>query len=210
MDTHGAVKLKAEAFGWLAVAIAPHDRPFAFSLIDRAMAIYGDPKNEQDFRSWSSYGGRAAFAARMVGQAQEIGYPDMELLVDRVLAMRPTDADAWSPRDIREGSIRAAKMLALVDPGCAKQVLLSVAPQDETVEGAREVRDNLDLLQAWALADIEYAVRVIERSAGASKGETPWTNYLIHTIELLTAPAEERPALMLRHQGGFWSPGEDL
>jgi hypothetical protein len=134
----------------------------------------------------------------------------MGLLVNRVLAMRPTGDEGWSPRDGQKASIITAKLLALVDPECAKQILLAVAPNDPTPEGVRSVMENLDLLQAWALADLGHAVKVIESWVDASKGKNFWTNYLIHTLELLTTPPEERVREMLRRQGGSWVPGAEL
>ena len=38
-EGHGGEKYQAEAFGWLAVAIAPKDKARAFALIDRALAM---------------------------------------------------------------------------------------------------------------------------------------------------------------------------
>jgi hypothetical protein len=39
MNGHGAKKYQAEAFGWLAVALAPRDPARSRALIDRALAM---------------------------------------------------------------------------------------------------------------------------------------------------------------------------
>ena len=208
MDTHGAAKMKAEALGWMAVAVAPRDRQFAHSLIDKSMAIYWD--QAQEFRSWSNFGGRTAFAAFVVVQAKGVGYPDMGLLINRVLAMRPAGTDVWSPRDSQQASILTAAILAMVDPECARQILPSAAPQQPAVEGAGAVIENLDLLQAWALIDPEYTVKLIESRVDAAKGNDFWTNYLVYTLDLLTTPPDQRAEVLLRHSGGRWFPGTEL
>ena len=86
---------KAAAFGWLATAIAPKDPALAHSLIDRAFAIYLHPSD----RSQHLYGG--AIVPRKPPcwriKPRLAGYPDMESAIYRVLAMRPTTKDAWSP-----------------------------------------------------------------------------------------------------------------
>ena len=209
MDTHGAAKMKAEALGWMAKAVAPRDRQFAHSLIDKSMGIYWD--RAEEFRSWSSFGGRMAFAAFVVSQAKEVGYPDMGLLINRVLAMRPVGTDVFSsPRYNQRASILTAKTLAMIDPGCAEHILLSVAPRDPTAQGVLAVTEDADLLQAWALIDLEYAVKLIEFRVEASKGNDFWKDPLIRTLDLLTAPPDQRAEVLLRYGGGGWFPGTDL
>ena len=136
-------------------------------------------------------------------------YPDMGLLINRVLAMRPAGTDVWSPRDSQQASILTAMTLAMVDAECAKQILRSAAPQQPAAEGAGAVMENLDLLQAWALIDLEYTVRLIESRVEASKGNDFWSNYLICTLELLTTPPEQRVQVLLRHSGGHRFPGTE-
>ncbi|MGA2257764.1 MAG: carboxypeptidase-like regulatory domain-containing protein, partial [Thermoguttaceae bacterium] len=210
MSAFGAVKTKAEAFGWMATAVAPRNRQLAHSLIDRGMAIYEDPKEAQGFRSWSNYGGRTVFAACLVVHARQVGYPDMAGLIRRVLAMRPAGNDEWSPRENRATSIRAAKILALVDPGCALELLETVTPTDKMPEGAVDMMQDLDLLQAWVLIDFDYTASVIESQAKSAGKERQWTNYLIQSLELLNTPPADRIRPLLNNQGGFWFPEEEL
>ena len=100
MDTYAAAKTKAEAYGWLAAAVAPQDRQTACSLIDNSISLF--EKNAQEMQGWSSSGGRGAYAARVVAQANAIGYPDMGSLIDRVLAMRPLADEVSSPRALQK------------------------------------------------------------------------------------------------------------
>jgi len=208
MDSHAAVKTKAEALGWLAKAVAPRDQQFAHGLIDKSMAIYwGQP---EEFRGWSSWGGRTAMAAFVVSQASEIGYPDMGLLLNRVLAMRPSGTDVWSPRDSQQAAIRTAGILAMVDPECARQVLLSAVPQQPATEGALSAMENLELLQAWALIDGDYAVTLIESRVDAAEGNDFGAGNLISVLDLLTTSPDQRAEVLLRLGGGRWFPGTEL
>jgi hypothetical protein len=89
---------QAEAFGWLAVALAPRDRPRAFALIDRALAMMIDQQDWGSRSAWS--GGEMAGAAHVAACARQIGYPDMESVIVRVMAARPSDSrNASSDRD---------------------------------------------------------------------------------------------------------------
>ena len=75
-EGHGAEKHQAEAFGWLAVAIAPKDKAKAFALIDRALAMPID--KPEPFGSYTYFGGALASSAGIALNARKIGYPDME------------------------------------------------------------------------------------------------------------------------------------
>lgn len=210
MDTHGALKIQAEAYGWLAVAIAPHDKPRACSLIDKSMAIYWDDARE--FRSWRSYGGRTAMAARVVSQAGQIGYPDMEVLINRVLAMRPMEAEWFSPREIAETSVLTAKILALVDPGCARELLETVQQEGDWLDTRDDQGvDPRDWYQAWGLADFKHSAAHVERRLEAAGDSTDFglsLGGLVGLLEVLTTPPAERAEVLLHHNGGFWFPGD--
>ena len=121
------------ALGWVAVAVAPRDKPLACSLIDRAFAILMAPDTAES--SPGTYGGWPARAAFLAVQAQRIGYPDMESVVYRVLACRPTrrtgllasDMESWNRRSFM------AAFLGLVDPQAARDILDSIEPQRQAI-----------------------------------------------------------------------------
>ena len=92
---------QAEAYGWLAVALAPRDRARANSLIDRALAMMIFQRDWAGRSAWS--GGEMAGAAHVALCARRIGYPDMESVVMRVLAARPM-AGAARPQTDPPGS----------------------------------------------------------------------------------------------------------
>ncbi|MGD0518900.1 MAG: hypothetical protein ABSA26_15295, partial [Thermoguttaceae bacterium] len=71
--------------------------------------------------------------------------------------------------------------------------------------------DARDWYQAWALADLAETVDYWQRQMETARTNPDFKldqTGLDATLELLTAPAAERPQLMLRHIG-HWLPGED-
>jgi protocatechuate 3,4-dioxygenase beta subunit len=205
----GDAKTKAEAFAWVAVAVAPRDKQLACSLIDRSLAIYREEPDE--FRPWSNYGAPSVFAARVAGQARQIGYPDMESVVARVLALRQVEGYE-SPARVTESHVATAMILALTDPATASQILRSVEPRKDVIgTGHSSIRRQYWLL-AWALADLPHAVELFDLELGTLKEKGAidlQDNGMAGMIEILTIPAEERAWRLLRHFGVFWFPGEE-
>jgi hypothetical protein len=208
MDTFAALKTKAEAYGWLAAAVAPKDRQTAWSLVDKSISLF--EKNAQEMRGWNSSGGRGAYAARVVTQANAIGYPDMRSLIDRVLAMRPLAEEVSSPHELQKATVIMAKLLALVDPETARHLLETVAPRiDQYTDFDYSGVVARDWYQAWALANLAQSVSYWQGQLEAVRTNPDFKldqNSLDATLELLTTPATDRPQLMLR---GHWFPGED-
>lgn len=209
MDSYAASKMQTEAYGWMAVAIAPHDKLRARSLIDKCATAYWD--GAQEYRSWSGSGGRSVRAALLVSQAGQTGYPEMDTLISRVLAMRPNAAEGYSPREIAETSVVMAKVIALVDPGRARQLLDTLQPRGDQLE--RQGIEPRDWLQAWALADLQHAEELFERALETAKdnGEfSPSRSGVTAMLEVLTTPPSERAELLLRRAGGYWFPGTEF
>jgi RNA polymerase sigma factor (sigma-70 family) len=209
MDSYAAPKMKAEAFGWLAVALAPHDKSLAYSLIDRSLAMYLD--RPETVRGWSNYGGRSVMAARVASQALEIGYPHMESVVARVLAMRATGQED-SPARVAESHVATAMVLALVDPGTARQMLEAVEPRSSLIGTAYSSIGRPHWFQAWALADPARAALLFEKELAALKdkpGADLSGSGVLEMVELLTIPPRDRAYHLLRRSGSFWFPGEE-
>jgi RNA polymerase sigma factor (sigma-70 family) len=200
---------QAEAFGWLAVALAPRDRARAFGLIDRALAMM------IDHRDWAGSDREMAAAARIALCARRIGYPDMESAIVRVLAAQPGDErNALSNRGRMIQSItEATVLLALIDPDAARTVL-------EQIE-ARGGLDPITLwntrepwLTAWALVDLKKAEALFEAGLAAIEGENEIrvrnAGSFSMTELLATPPHRREEALGKRSFGGFWWPGRPL
>ena len=209
MDSYAASKMQTEAYGWVAVRIAPHNKARACSLIDKSLTAYWD--GAQEYRSWSGSGGRSVRAALLVSQAGQVGHPEMDALISRALAMRPNAAEGYSPREIAEYSVVMAKVIALVDPSRARQLLETLGPTGDQLEG--QGIEPRDWLQAWALADLEHAEELFERALETASDNaefSPSESGLTAMLEVLTTPPSDRAALLLRHAGGYWFPGTEF
>jgi hypothetical protein len=95
--------------------------------------------------------------------ARRIGYPDMDSVVMRVIAARPTDSrNASTDRTSLGRAIAVSTVsLALVDPAAARTVL----EQLESRAGfdlATEWRTREAWLIAWSLVDLQKARAVFE------------------------------------------------
>jgi hypothetical protein len=204
---------QAEAFGWLAVALAPRDRARAYSLIDRALDMMID-QQDWAWRSASS-GGEMAGAAHVALCARRIGYPDMESVVMRVIAARRSRGrDASSERTRLVHAIAVSTVsLALVDPDAARTVLEQIEAR-AGFDPATEWSTCEPWLVAWSLVDLEKAQAVFEstlKSLDQRKEVNLWGTGLFETVKVLTAPPDRREeALEERAGGASWRPGADL
>ena len=195
---------QAAAFGWLAVALAPRDRARAFGLIDRALAMMidhrdqvGQPEDE------------TAVAARIAICAQRIGYPDMESVVMRVMATRSAgDSRADGPSLLRYGT-QAAIALALIDPGATRTMLEQIEARS-ALDPTKMQSDRAPWLIAWSLVDLKRAEALFEAGLteldGAKDGHL-WNTGFFEMVEFLVKSPDRRvEALGERSSGGFWWP----
>ena len=145
----------------LAELIGTHDSALACSLIDRSMAglLRAKPATDEA----TAHRPAAVQAARLTVVARKVGYGDMEGLVLRVLALRPTPGKSDSPLPARDTTIEIAGVLALTDPASARPMLQTLEPTAETIE------DRAAWLQAWALADPRHAAELAEKELAQMK-----------------------------------------
>ena len=97
MKSFAADKMQAEAFAWLAVAVAPRDRARAVALIDRALALPVDrPREVPELDQFRRRDGGGRPHRR---RARHAGYPDMDSVIMRVMATRtsPGGRDSSTP-----------------------------------------------------------------------------------------------------------------
>jgi len=201
----GIAQWQAGAFGWLAVALAPRDRARAFGLIDRALAMMIDNRDA----TWPD--DEIAVAARIAVCARRIGYPDMESVIMRVMAARPSDSPGadWRHERLMRSAAQAAVALAPMDPETARTVLAELEARsglDPTKE--RDVREAW--LMAWALVDLKRAEALVEARLIALDGAKEvdlWNAGFFQMVEFLLKPLHRREeALGERSSGGFWWP----
>lgn len=169
----------------LAVAVAPHDKPRAHRLIDKAVVEF--EKHSHEFRSWS---GKAPFAALLVLDAQQASYPEMGNLLTWALTQRPSNAnDAYDSRNRDEQILKQAMLLSFVDATTARQALETLG--NPTVLAERATNESREWLFALALVMPEAAQLLIDRQI---KRVHDHPNELMRTgmIELISILIERR------------------
>jgi hypothetical protein len=206
-----SVQAKAEALGWVAVAIASSDSKRTWKLIDEALDPCVGPQGNSP-RYWRIRGGRSTRAALLAVQAKEIGYPDMESVVHRVLASRMSTKESYSVAAVTKSHVTMAMVLALVDPGTAREVLQSVEPQMEAIGSEASGIRRDAWLQAWALADPGQFPQRLERELSMAKDNpdpnTRWYD-IAQMASILIVPPAERLERIARRLGGVWTPGQE-
>ncbi len=187
------VRYRTEALVHVAVVVASRDRKLAWALIDKALDLY--LANAEAFRSWRNYVGRSTFAAWTAGQAQIVGYPDLASAVARTLACRPSLQDAHSPAHALETQVRMAKVLALVDPVVARQMLEAVIPQQALLGSGYSGFERQDWLLARCLADPVGGLALVDEAIAKLDPRQEMAFYhcgVLQLAELLTATPEQR------------------
>ncbi len=130
-----------------------------------------------------------AFLAPLAGQ---IGYPDMQSMVWRVLACRPT-----TPYLVTS-SVNMAEVLALVDPEAAAELLRSAERWSELSGSQPRLWIDYDHTSvAWALADLTRAEEVFQRELEKVKKTDPSRRNisqggLLPMVDMLATPPSER------------------
>jgi hypothetical protein len=213
MKGHAADKMRAEALGWLAVAMAPRDRARAWALIDRALAIPID--HPEPFQSWTYFGAATASAARIAACARHIGYPDMDSAILRVMTTRPGGASGGfqdPAMQILSATI-AAVPLALVDPSSARTLLQQIEERSGLDPVALAKVAGEDWLRAWALADLKKAESLFEAALAALEGARQVNLQaagFFKMVEVLAAPPHRREAIVYGEHSAAWHPGNQL
>ena len=203
---------QAEAFGWLAVALAPRDRARAWTLIDRALAILID--HPDPFARSASSGGEMASAAHIAECARRIGYPDMESAIMRVMACRPIGSRGAGDRASLIHSIAVAAIpLALIDPDAARTVLEQVESRGGLDPAALpQVREPW--LTAWALVDLKKAQALVDSELAAldatAKPDLQRTSFFPMVRILAILPQRREEAVIDGQFGAYWRPGYHL
>jgi len=181
---------KAEACGWLAASVAPRNKDLAFSLIDRGLAAL-----PQSSEKVAVEGGRGSVGAFLAVQARQIGYPDMESVVYRVLALRPTAKDEPTPWQVFDSSAIMAAVLALADAEAAKEILQGLESRSEAFgpSGSRTGRENR--LKGWALAYVDRAEQRLQTELSRIKDDPKpdfWESGFMWMVYMLATPPSER------------------
>ena len=171
MKSFAADYMRAEAFAWLAIAVAPRDRPRAFALIDRALASPVD--RPRLYESWINSGGgdglrrphgRRRAAGRLPGHGQRDHAGD-----DDAAPTPPGPGPSDPAMQIRSATM-AAVPLALVDPGAARVLLQQLEARSGLDPAKLAEVAGPDWLRAWALVDLKKAEALFEAQLAAIEG----------------------------------------
>jgi hypothetical protein len=182
------VSLKVEALGWLAAAAAPRDKQLACMAIDDALVSCNDSTSRFDWRSRS----RAILMAILAVQAKQIGYPDMENVLQQVLAARSSDSDS----EHEDETTTVALFLSMADPALAKQLLLETGNAPGSVHFSGYNRKQVLWLAVWGMVDPKHANECLDREFAASKADKETLrNGLFAAAEMLSM----RPSNRLRY-----------
>ena len=212
MTREHAGRWRAEALGWLAVALAPQDRARAFALIDRALGILIEDSASAATEAYLGDDNMVA-AAHIAARARQIGYPDMESVVMRVMAARPASLTGGPERRIRL-TVLGVLSLALLDPGMAHTALEQIESRlgSGVFNPAKLAGSRGPWFSAWALVDNQKAATLFEVELAAAPGsDNPDAiiRALLATAKLLATPPERREmALQDGLYAGSWRPAE--
>ena len=160
-----AGRWQAEAFGWLAVALAPRDRTRAFALIDRALdMITDDSIAAATVHGLRDAGGRARRRLRAADRLPRHG--ERRHASDRRPARRLAQPIPFTK--LRYVTL-ATISLALLDPDTARTVLKQIEAHCNSVglNPAALPNDRGRWLMASALADLEKAKTLFEAELAA-------------------------------------------
>jgi len=187
-------------FARLAELIGVQDKALTCSLIDRSTARMFQAKPEEN----ESVDPRtlADRAARLAVVAGKVGYGDMEGLVLKTLALRPTPGESDSPIPCRTETVKIARVLALTDPSAAKPMLESLESGSETIQ------DWDAWICAWALVDPKHAAEIAEKELSRAKSSDESEDAIRHAlyaVRICTSSSEERFNAVLPD---FGHPGE--
>jgi hypothetical protein len=201
--------MKAQAYGWLATAVAPRDKALACSLVDRGLALALAKRSEDRLSVATDTNGlQAALLAVLAGQ---IGYPDMESVTHRVLAARPTSRPETSAAAVAHRSVGMASILALADPEAARHILQGIEARGGA-SGFGDLGTSKERwFKAWILADPRHALELADQELAAAKGKPSGAiarSGLPEMADVLTIPPPERLKYLVRNIG-LWSPGEE-
>lgn len=204
---------KAEIMGRAALALAAQDAPRAYDLVDRALDGCFDHQQPTASALPSRIATRAPrtetraqTAARIAVMAAEAGYPDMQAVIDQVLALRQPTASGQDAPPSAE-AIEVAWLLAIIEAPVARELLNRASPR-EAAAGMYQDSDMIaQWLQAWVLIDVERAVELFHQILHEQKlsGEIV-RSCLLPMIDSLCWSHDDFIRLALRQPSPAWFP----
>jgi hypothetical protein len=131
--------------------------------------------------------------------------------VARVLASRPSGRHHDPSMEAQSQAIAAA-ILALTDPGAARQMLLDLEARSGLRSAELSRVADRRWLTAWALADPKHAEELFEAELAALEGQRDvnlQSTGLFKMAEVLAKPRHRREGFLRGGIGATWYPGID-
>ena len=150
-----------------------------------------------------------ASAAHIAACARQIGYPDMESVIMRVMATRPCNSRGARGR---AGLVHHGRHdpLALLDPGAAR-IMLEQIEARSGLDPAMLPNTRDPWLTAWALVDLPKAEALFEIQLAALESTANpnlQSTGFFRMVEILATPPQRREAA--QRDGPYaasWQPG---
>jgi len=196
---------RARCLGYIALALREGDPA-------RSLEVFQDAARTLAAITPEPYGGweNAQLPATMAELAHigaRIGYPDIDRLVWRAIALRPAPSqEPWGGND--QGEAEYLKALAFVDPRLAAELVRDAVARQPLAEAERYSDRMRNLLQAAAAADAHLAAELARALPADDLDEDhPWFlgEYVGVVRNLLRTPEDRYVEMMSRH--GNWVPG---
>jgi hypothetical protein len=163
------------------------------------------------FQDWGNRNAMTT-AILIAARARQIGYPDLDSVIMRVMTTRSagTGAGFRDPAMQIHSATVTAVPLALVDPDAARTMLQQIEERSGLDPVALVKVAGDDWLRAWALVDLKKAEALVDAELAAlerAKKPDLQRTGLFQMVELLATPAQRREAVVLGDAGGVWHPG---
>lgn len=187
---------KAEACGWTAVAIGDQDPALARSLVEQGLNSLRHHRQSDPSSFYYEY--VPGVAAHLALQAAQIEHPEIDSIVQQVLALRiPSDPNTSTVSRL-QSTVNAALFLAFVDPTIAKRLLAELEPMLQgglLGDGGYQSVGRRGWLFAWVLADPAHAAELIRTEMeklkdSGEKAQPP--SGVQDAFTLMFLPPEER------------------
>jgi hypothetical protein len=200
---------RARSFAYMALALRETDADRALQALERAIALMANvsPGSGPGMESREA----PVIAAEIAYVAARIGYPAVDRLVWRAIAMRPAPSnEPWA----RDGSTGFLKPLAFVRPELTAQLVRDSVERKPMAEYEGYSRDADDLMLAAAATNAHLAAEMVRSvpPADEDNGFPRIAQHRITVVRNLLIPADQR---LTRHyvdvmgQYGNWVPGAD-
>jgi hypothetical protein len=201
----------AAGYGWIALAVAPRDKPLAHRMIDRGFrAIHERNPKAKD---WNSFGGWGEAAAALALFAVAVDHPDRAALAAHVIAERPTISDVSSEVRALEANIGLALLLAPADRAAARMLLDIAERRKQDIGGGQGGIRQREYLTAWALIDPQRSVSLlvaqIEKLKASGNGLNERSS-VMDVLAIMTKTAGDRPRSIAKMLWTGWPDPEEI